>query len=180
MCYHITNVFDIWYFMKKGLLSGMKKRILRLINYIFVIAILFGGMCLDKVEAYSSDMFANDVTAGFVSVNSENNRLSSDYKNSIGFYSSYDDCKVFATPQPSINDSRPCTSQMLGNPNSNISASIRTGVRYTAKINALIMSGCSDGISNCEHYFTYNKSMENLFSIQTIVVDYIHNTDGEK
>ena len=71
MCYHITNVFDIWYFMKKGLLSGMKKRILRLINYIFVIAILFGGMCLDKVEAYSSDMFADDVTAGFVSVNSE-------------------------------------------------------------------------------------------------------------
>lgn len=104
---------------------------------------------------------------GFVSVNSESNRLSSDYKNSIGFYSSYDDCKVFATPQPSINDSRPCTSQMLGNPNSNISesASIRTGVRYTAKINALIMSDCSDGISNCEHYFTYNKSMENLFSI---------------
>ena len=100
----------------------------------------------------------------------------------FGFYSSYDDCKVFATPQPSINDSRPCTSQMLGNPNSNISesASIRTGVRYTAKINALIMSDCSDGISNCEHYFTYNKSMENLFSIQTIVVDYIHNTDGEK
>ena len=182
MCYHITNVFDSWYFMKKGLLSGMKKRILRLINYIFVIAILFGGMCLDKVEAYSSDMFADDVTAGFVSVNSENNRLSSDYKNSTGFYSSYDDCKVFATPQPSINDSRPCTSQMLGNPNSNISecASIRTGVRYTAKINALIMSDCSDGISNCEHYFTYNKSMENFFSIQTIVVDYIHNTDGEK
>ena len=44
MCYHITNVFDSWYFMKKGLLSGMKKRILRLINYIFVIAILFGGV----------------------------------------------------------------------------------------------------------------------------------------
>ncbi len=88
MCYHITNIFDSWYFMKKGLLSGMKKRILRLINYIFVIAILFGGMCLDKVEAYSSDVFADDVTAGFVSVNSENNRLSSDYKNSTGFYSS--------------------------------------------------------------------------------------------
>ncbi len=72
-------------FYEERVIVWYEKRILRLINYIFVIAILFGGMCLDKVEAYSSDMFANDVTAGFVSVNSESNRLSSDYKNSTGF-----------------------------------------------------------------------------------------------
>ena len=71
---------------------------------------------------------------------------------------------------------------MLGNSNSNISEAVTTRacVRYSARINALLMSASSDVIINNEHYLTYNRSMDNLFSIQTIVVNYIHNTDGDK
>ena len=137
-----------------------------------MIIVLFGVMCLDKAQAYAYDYPSAGQNTYTIYSESDNN------------YSSYshNDCKVFATPQPSIDDSRPCTTQMLGNPNSNISenVSIRTNIRYSARLYAMIMSDSSESLCNHEHYFAYNKSMENLFSIQTIVVNYIHNTDGDK
>uniref|UniRef100_UPI0040289F97 hypothetical protein n=1 Tax=Lachnospira sp. TaxID=2049031 RepID=UPI0040289F97 len=60
------------------------------------------------------------------------------------------------------------------------SINIRTGIRYSARINAMLISAYCNADNNHEHYFTYNRSTENLFSILTVVVDYIHNMDGEK
>lgn len=156
----------------------MKKRTSRLINYIFIIAVLLGTMCLDKVQAYSCDFF-NDGIISNTSYSYNYGNSDADFNSNIRYNH---ECKIFETPEPSIDDSRPCTTQMLGNPNSNISESIsiRTGIHYSARINALLISAYHKDDTNNEHYLTYNRSMENLFSIQTVVVDYIHNMDGEK
>lgn len=172
----------------------MKKRTLRLINYILIIIVLFGTMCLDKVQACTDSSLTDSIY--------QNNTCSYSLKQQdLYVYTGYSDntnnnsdnalkaieagCqsgRVFATPITAIDDSQPCTIQMLGNSNSNISEAVTTRacVRYSARINALLMSASSDVIINNEHYLTYNRSMDNLFSIQTIVVNYIHNTDGEK
>ena len=157
----------------------MKKRTLRLINYIFIIAILLGTMYLDKVQAYSCDLFKENIFSDTSYSYSCESTPDASFNSNIRYNH---ECRVFATPEPSIDDSRPCTTQMLGNPNSNISESIniRTGIRYSARINAMLISAYYNADNNHEHYFTYNRSTENLFSILTVVVDYIHNMDGEK
>lgn len=157
----------------------MKRRTSCLINYIFIIAVLLGTMCLDKVQAYSCDFFNDGIVSSTSYSYAYHGNSDADFNSDVRYNH---ECKVFATPEPSIDDSRPCTTQMLGNPNSNISESIsiRTGIRYSARINALLISAYLNADNSHEHYLTYNRSMENLFSIQTIVVDYIHNMDGEK
>lgn len=161
------------------MLKSMKKRTMRLINYMFIIAVLLGTICLDKVQTYSCSLSVDNIFSNISCSYNYNSDSDAGFNSDIRYNH---ECKVFATPEPSIDDSRPCTTQMLGNPNSNISESIsiRTGIRYSARINALLISAYLNADNNHEYYLTYNRSMENLFSIQTIVVDYIHNTDGEK
>lgn len=102
----------LWYIeIKKGVLKVMKKRTLRLINYIFIIAILLGTMYLDKVQAYSCDLFNENIFSDTSYSYSCESTPDASFNSNIRYNH---ECRVFATPEPSIDDSRPCTTQMLG------------------------------------------------------------------
>ena len=88
----------------------MKKRTLRLINYIFIIAILLGTMYLDKVQAYSCDLFNENIFSDTSYSYSCESTPDASFNSNIRYNH---ECRVFATPEPSIDDSRPCTTQML-------------------------------------------------------------------
>ena len=142
----------LWYIeIKKGVLKVMKKRTLRLINYIFIIAILLGTMYLDKVQAYSCDLFNENIFSDTSYSYSCESTPDASFNSNIRYNH---ECRVFATPEPSIDDSRPCTTQTLGNPNSNISETIniRTGIRYSARINAMLISAYYNADNNPVSY----------------------------
>lgn len=138
----------------------MKKSFSTFISCIFIITIFFGGMCLDKVQVYSCDTF-------------------SDNYNTI---STSNSSKVIATPMPSIDDSRPCTTEMLGNSSSNIIETIpaRIGVRYITRFSEIILADILSDITNNSYHSTYIRTSEYPVSTATFVISYIHNKDGEK
>ena len=68
----------------------MKKRCLRLLSCIFIIAMFFGGLCFYNVQTALTEI---------------------SYETEADFH----DFQLITTPKSSINDYRPCTSEMLGN-----------------------------------------------------------------
>ena len=67
----------------------MKKRCLRLLSCIFIIAMFFGGLCFYNVQTALTEI---------------------SYETEADFH----DFQLITTPKSSINDYRPCTSEMLG------------------------------------------------------------------
>lgn len=64
----------------------MKRGFKRLLSCIFIITFFLTGMCLDKVQTYSPEVHSFSVR----------------------------EAQMYATPEPSVNDSIPCTVEMLG------------------------------------------------------------------
>ena len=126
----------------------MKKRCLRLLSCIFIIAMFFGGLCFYNVHTALIEI---------------------SYETEADFH----DFQLITTPKPSINDYRPCTSEMLGNQTAFTSENVlpRMGTRLLVRSIAAVILHNNFNIDNFYHIYS---------SYSTIIVDYIHKKDGSK
>lgn len=107
----------------------MKKRCLRLLSCIFIIAMFFGGLCFYNVQTALTEI---------------------SYETEADFH----DFQLITTPKSSINDYRPCTSEMLGNQTAITSENVlpRTGTRLLIRsIVAVILHNNF----NIDNFYTY-------------------------
>ena len=76
----------------------------------------------------------------------------------------FHDFQLITTPKSSINDYRPCTSEMLGNQTAITSENVlpRMGTRLLI------------------HIYSFNYSLDINLSYSMFIVDYIHKKDGSK
>ena len=86
------------------------------------------------------------------------------------------------TPKSSINDYRPCTSEMLGNQTAITSENVlpRMGTRLLIRSIAAVILHNNFNIDNFYHIYSFNYSLDINPSYSTIIVDYIHKKDGSK
>lgn len=91
----------------------MKRGFKRLLSCIFIITFFLTGMCLDKAQTYSPEVHSFSVR----------------------------EAQMYATPEPSVNDSIPCTVEMLGYLKTSVSnpVIIRNSSRSLLRISHLII-----------------------------------------
>ena len=91
----------------------MKRGFKRLLSCIFIITLFLTGMCLDKAQTYSPEVRSFSVR----------------------------EAQMYATPEPSVNDSIPCTVEMLGYLKTSVSnpVIIRNSSRSLLRISHLII-----------------------------------------
>ncbi len=135
----------------------MKKHCLRLLSCVFIITMFFGGLCFYNVQTALAEV---------------------SYETEADFY----DFQLITTPEPSINDYRPCTSEMLGNQTAITSENVlpRMGTRLLVRSIAAVILHNNFNIDNFYHICSFNYSLDNNPSYSTIIVDFIHNKDGSK
>ena len=135
----------------------MKKRCLRLLSCIFIIAMFFGGLCFYNVQTALTEI---------------------SYETEADFH----DFQLITTPKSSINDYRPCTSEMLGNQTAITSENVlpRTGTRLLIRSIVAVFLHNNFNIDNFYHIYSFNYSLDINPSYSTIIVDYIHKKDGSK
>ena len=107
----------------------MKKRCLRLLSCIFIIAMFFGGLCFYNVQTALTEI---------------------SYETEADFH----DFQLITTPKSSINDYRPCTSEMLGNQTAITSENVlpRMGTRLLIRSIAAVILHNNFNIDNFYHY----------------------------
>ena len=135
----------------------MKKRCLRLLSCIFIIAMFFGGLCFYNVQTALTEI---------------------SYETEADFH----DFQLITTPKSSINDYRPCTSEPLGPPPAPPPAPAlpRMGTRLLIRSIAAVILHNNFNIDNFYHIYSFNYSLDINPSYSTIIVDYIHKKDGSK
>lgn len=135
----------------------MKKRCLRLLSCIFIIAMFFGGLCFYNVQTALTEI---------------------SYETEADFH----DFQLITTPKSSINDYRPCTSEMLGNQTAITSENVlpRMGTRLLIRSIAAVILHNNFNIDNFYHIYSFKYSLDINPSYSTIIVDYIHKKDGSK
>ena len=111
----------------------MKKRCLRLLSCIFIIAMFFGGLCFYNVQTALTEI---------------------SYETEADFH----DFQLITTPKSSINDYRPCTSEMLGNQTAITSENVlpRMGTRLLIRSIAAVILHNNFNIDNFYHIYSFN------------------------
>lgn len=109
----------------------MKKRCLRLLSCIFIIAMFFGGLCFYNVQTALTEI---------------------SYETEADFH----DFQLITTPKSSINDYRPCTSEMLGNQTAFTSENVlpRMGTRLLVRSIAAVILHNNFNIDNFYHIYS--------------------------
>lgn len=110
----------------------MKKRCLRLLSCIFIIAMFFGGLCFYNVQTALTEI---------------------SYETEADFH----DFQLITTPKSSINDYRPCTSEMLGNQTAITSENVlpRTGTRLLIRSIVAVILHNNFNIDNFYHIYSF-------------------------
>ncbi|MCI6164617.1 MAG: hypothetical protein MR675_05480 [Lachnospira sp.] len=144
------------------MMKGVKKSYLKFIACIFIITIFFSGMCLDRVQACSGDNYAQ-------SLQSVQDVLSNE-------------SVIIVTPEPSIDDSRPCTTEMLGNQVSYfvetiaVSSSVRSNIRLSDIMSDLQLTDSVNLYINAINIGSLNNEPQKF----AVILNYIHEKDGKK
>ena len=129
----------------------MKKRCLRLLSCIFIIAMFFGGLCFYNVQTALTEI---------------------SYETEADFH----DFQLITTPKSSINDYRPCTSEMLGNQTAITSENVlpRMGTRLLIRSIVAVILHNNFNIDNFYHIYSFNYSLDINPSYSIIISKWIH------
>lgn len=132
----------------------MKKSFKRLLSCIFVITFFLIGMCLDRARVNIPEV------------------------NSF----STSEVKVFATPEPSVSDTMPCTNEMLGLVRTSITnlTADRSSSRNVLRIFQFLLCGLCAAIGISIYFKSTGVMHDSITCSTTVTLNYIHQTDGKK
>ena len=124
----------------------MKKSFKRLLSCIFVITFFLIGMCLDRARVNIPEVDSFSVS----------------------------EAKVFATPEPSVSDTMPCTTEMLGLVRTSSSS------RNVLRIFQFLLCGLCEAIGISIYFKSTSVMHDPITCSTTVTLNYIHQTDGKK
>lgn len=132
----------------------MKKSFKRLLSCIFVITFFLIGMCLDRARVNIPEVDSFSVS----------------------------EAKVFATPEPSVSDTMPCTTKMLGLVRTSITnlTADRSSSRNVLRIFQFLLCGLCAAIGISIYFKSTSVMHDPITCSTTVTLNYIHQTDGKK
>lgn len=132
----------------------MKKSFKRLLSCIFVITFFLIGMCLDRARVNIPEVDSFSVS----------------------------EAKVFATPEPSVSDTMPCTTEMLGLVRTSITnlTADRSSSRNVLRIFQFLLCGLCAAIGISIYFKSTGVMHDPIACSTTVTLNYIHQTDGKK
>ena len=132
----------------------MKKSFKRLLSCIFVITFFLIGMCLDRARVNIPEVDSFSVS----------------------------EAKVFATPEPSVSDTMPCTTEMLGLVSTSITnlTADRGSSRNVLRIFQFLLCGLCAAIGISIYFKSTGVVHDSITLSATVTLNYIHQTDGKK
>lgn len=131
----------------------MKKSFKRLLSCIFVITFFLIGMCLDRARVNIPEVDSFSVS----------------------------EAKVFATPEPSVSDTMPCTTEMLGLVRTSITnlTADRSSSRNVLRIFQFLLCGLCAAIGISIYFKSTGVMHDPITCSTTVTLNYIHQTDGK-
>lgn len=132
----------------------MKKSFKRLLSCIFVITFFLIGMCLDRARVNIPEVKSFSTS----------------------------EAKVFATPEPSVSDTMPCTTKMLGLVRTSITnlTADRSSSRNVLRIFQFLLCGLCAAIGISIYFKSTGVVHDSITCSTTVTLNYIHQTDGKK
>lgn len=132
----------------------MKKSFKRLLSCIFVITFFLIGMCLDRARVNIPEVKSFSTS----------------------------EAKVFATPEPSVSDTMPCTTVMLGLVRTSITnlTADRSSSRNVLRIFQFLLCGLCAAIGISIYFKSTGVVHDSITCSTTVTLNYIHQTDGKK
>ena len=95
---------------------------------------------------------------------------------------SVSEAKVFATPEPSVSDTMPCTTEMLGLVRTSITnlTADRSSSRNVLRIFQFLLCGLCAAIGISIYFKSTGVMHDSITCSTTVTLNYIHQTDGKK
>ncbi len=92
------------------------------------------------------------------------------------------EAKVFATPEPSVSDTMPCTTEMLGLVRTSITnlTADRSSSRNVLRIFQFLLCGLCAAIGISIYFKSTSVMHDSITCSTTVTLNYIHQTDGKK
>ena len=129
----------------------MKKSFKRLLSCIFIITFFLVGMCLDRANVSVPEVDSFSVS----------------------------EAKVFATPEPSVSDTMPCTTEMLGLVRTSIT-NLTADRSSSRNVLQFLLCGLCAAISISIYFKSTGVVHDSITCSTTVTLNYIHQTDGKK
>lgn len=132
----------------------MKKSFKRLLSCIFIITFFLVGMCLDRARVNIPEVDSFSVS----------------------------EAKVFATPESSVSDTMPCTTEMLELVRTSITnlTADRSSSRNVLRIFQFLLCGLCAAIGISIYFKSTGAMHDSITCSTTVTLNYIHQTDGKK
>ena len=92
------------------------------------------------------------------------------------------EAKVFATPEPSVSDTMPCTTEMLGLVRTSVTnlTADRSSSRNVLRIFQFLLCGLCAAIGISIYFKSTGVMHDSIICSTTVTLNYIHQTDGKK